>query len=69
MEQAAQGSSRGPKLLEFKESFDKALRNMVSIWNGPLWSQELDSAILVCAFQLRTLCNSMILFERKAILP
>lgn len=63
MEQAAQGSSRGPKLLEFKESFDKALRNIVSIWNGPLWSQEFDSAILVCPFQLRTLCNSMILFE------
>lgn len=47
-----------PSLLEFKKCLDSALRHMVCFLSGPVWSQELDSTILVCPFQLRTVCDS-----------
>lgn len=34
-------------LPEFKRSLDNALRHRVRFWGSPIWSQELDSMILV----------------------
>jgi len=42
MEQAAQGSGHGPKLLEFKEHLNRVLRHRVCILGGTVWSQGLD---------------------------
>jgi len=42
MEQADQGRADGPKLLEFKEHLDRALRHRVCILGGTVWSQGLD---------------------------
>ena len=50
-EQAPQGSGQDPKLPEFKEHFDNVPRHRVCCLGGPEWSQELDSMILVSAFQ------------------
>ena len=55
MEQAAQGSGHGPKLPEFKEHLDSALRHRVWVLEGPVGTQELDSMILVGSFQHRIL--------------
>jgi len=35
-----------PKLLEFNTFMHSALRNMVLVLGGPLWSQELESMIV-----------------------
>ena len=43
MEQAAQGSGRGPELPEFKEPLDNAIRHRVWILSGPVWGQGLES--------------------------
>jgi len=57
--QAAQGSGHSPKLQEFKEHLDNSLRYHVWILCGPVWSQELNSMILVGTFQLGLFCDSM----------
>ena len=56
MEQAAQGS--GCTLQEF---MDNTMRHRVWILGGPVWSQELESVVLVGPFQLRIFYGSMIL--------
>ena len=48
-----------PSLTEFKKHLDNALRHRVWFLGGPVWSQELDSMILVGPFQLRIFCGSM----------
>lgn len=50
-EQAPQGYS--PKLLEFMKCLDSTLWNKVWILGDPVWTQELDSMILVHLFQLK----------------
>lgn len=40
---ATQGSDRSPKLMEFKELLDNALRHRVCIFGGSLWNQESES--------------------------
>ena len=60
MERAAQGSGHGPELPEFKEHLDTSLRHRVWFLGGPVWSQELDSMILVGPFQLKIFYDSMI---------
>ena len=57
MEQAAQGSGNGPRLLEFKEHLDNTLRHRISISGGPVWSQDLDLMILVDPFQLYSILS------------
>ena len=52
MEWAAQGCGHSTELLEFKGSLDTASRHKVRIL-GDVWSQELDSVILMGTFQLR----------------
>ena len=46
MEQAPQGCSHVPKLLEFKWCLENTLRHWDWIWGGALWSQRLDSMVL-----------------------
>lgn len=46
MEHASQSSCHGLKLLEFEELLDNALRHWVSMLDGPMWNQKLDSMIL-----------------------
>ena len=53
IEQAHLGSVHGPKMLELKECWGTTLRRRVWVLSGPVWSQELDSVILVGPFQLR----------------
>ena len=38
LEQAAQGSGHGPKLMEVKECLDNTLRHRGWILSGPVWS-------------------------------
>ena len=52
MERAAQGCGHNTELLEFKGSLDTASRHKIQIL-GDVWSQELDSVILMGTFQLR----------------
>ena len=59
LEQAPQGSGHGPKLLEFKKRLDNALSHTVWFLGGPVWSQELDSMILMGLFQLRISYDSI----------
>ena len=59
LEQASQGSGHSPNLLEFKKHLDNALRHRFCILGGPVWNQELDSAISMCPIQLRIFCNSL----------
>ena len=59
LEQAPQGSGHGPKLLEFKKHLDNALSHTVRFFGGPVWSQELDSMILMGLFQLRISYDSI----------
>lgn len=47
---APQGGGHGPRLPEFKECLDTALRHRVWILGGPVLSQGLDSAIPVGRF-------------------
>jgi len=51
MERVPQGSGHDPKLLQLKH-LDKALRNMFLFFGWSVWSQEVDSVILVGPFQL-----------------
>ena len=60
LEQAPQGSGHGPKLLEFKKRLDNALSHTVWFLGGPVWSQELDSMILMGSFQLGLFSDSMV---------
>ena len=46
-------------LMEFKKHWDNTLRHRVWFLGGPEQSQELDSMILVGAFQLRIVYESM----------
>lgn len=67
LEQAPQGSGRGTQLVQVREcsqSLDGALSHRVSILGGPVWGQELDSIILMCQFQLRLFCDSIIKLTR-----
>ena len=59
MEQAAQGSEHGPDLPELKKHLDNMLRCRVWVLGGPVWSQELDSMILVCPLQLGIVNDSV----------
>ena len=52
-EQAAQGNGHSPRLLEFKEHLDSALRRGVWVWGDPVWSQVLNCMISVGPFQVR----------------
>jgi len=61
VEWAAQGSGHSPELLEFKELLDSTLRHRVWILGGSVWSQGLDSRILVGPFQLGIFYVSMCL--------
>ena len=54
VERAAQGSGHCLKRLEFKKHLDNGLRHWVWILGGLLWSQELESMVLVGLFQLKT---------------
>ena len=47
-----QGSGHGPELLEFKEHLDMTLKHWVCILGGPVWSQGLDSVVVVGPLQL-----------------
>jgi len=49
-----------PQVPEFNEHLGKAFRYRVWILGGPLWSQELDSMILVSPFQPGIFHNSVI---------
>jgi len=51
LEQASQCSGHSPKLTEFQKHLDNTL-TYIWFWGGPMWSQELDSMILVGPFQL-----------------
>jgi len=66
MEQAAQGSGHGLKLLKFKKRFDNILRFIVELLHWPLWHQQLDS-ILRGPFQLRISYDY--LCSRSALYP
>jgi len=59
-----QVSGPGLKLLEFKKSLDKALRHMVWILGGLVWSHKLDWLILMGPFQLGIFYDSMITSSR-----
>lgn len=52
-EGSCQASAHSTKPEGVQEASDSALRHMMSFLDGPLRSQELDSVILVDAFQLR----------------
>lgn len=67
LEQAPQSCGYGHMLLEFKKSLENALRKMVSILGGLIWSQGLGSMILVSPFQLRGFYDSMIQTVRRAL--
>jgi len=54
------GSGYSPKFQEFKEHLDSTLRHRVWILGGPMWSQELNSAMLVDPFQLRIFYDSQL---------
>jgi len=54
-----QGSAHSPKLPEFKEHLDNALRHKVWILGGPMWSWRLELMILLSSFQFRIFCDSM----------
>lgn len=62
MKQAAQGNDDDYKLLEFRKHLDNAHGYRVCILGGPVWSQELDSMILMGSFQLTIQYDSVILF-------
>ncbi|KAK4811152.1 hypothetical protein QYF61_019783 [Mycteria americana] len=49
-----------PSLSVFKKCLDNALRYMVSLLGCPVWSQELNSMILVGPFQLRVFYDSIV---------
>lgn len=53
LEQTPQSSGHSPRLLEFKECLDNALRHKVWVLSGPMWSHELNSKFLVGPFQLQ----------------
>ena len=44
---------------EFKEHLDTALRHRVWIWGGAVQSQELNSVILGCLFQVKIFHDSV----------
>jgi len=48
-----------PSLMELKKRVDNSLRHRVWILGGPLWSQGLDSVILVGPFKPGVFCDSM----------
>lgn len=58
---APQGSGHGPKLPEFKEHLDSALRPRIWMLSGVLWSQELDSVFFVSPFWVRIFYDSICL--------
>jgi len=58
MEQAAQGTGHGPKLLEFKEHLESSLRHRIWLSGGPVWGLELDM-ILMDPFQPGMFCGSL----------
>ena len=39
-----------PRVLEFREHLDSTVRHWVRLLRGPVWSQELDSMIIVGPF-------------------
>ena len=47
-------------LLEFKKCLDNALSHTARFLCGPMWSQGLDSVILMGLYQLQILSNSII---------
>lgn len=57
-----QGSGHSAELPEFKEHWT-LLSDIVWILGGPLWSQELDSMILMGHFQLGMLYDSNLMTE------
>ena len=58
MEWAVQGCGHSPKLPEFKEYLDSALRCRVWILGGAVRGQEVDSVFLMRPFQLGIFCDS-----------
>jgi len=68
LEQAPQGNGHGLRLLEFKKCLDSVLRHRIWILRGAVWSQELDSVILVCPSQLRIFYVSVILWHLLTVL-
>ena len=50
----AVGTARVP---EFRERLGSALRHVAWFWGDPVWSQGLDSMVLVGSFQLRIFCE------------
>jgi len=56
-ELAPQGSDHSTELLEFRERLGCTLRHTAWFWGDPVWSQGLDSMVLVGPFQLRTFCG------------
>mgnify|MGYP001856029944 FL=1 len=61
MEQAAQGTGHGPKLLGFNEHLNNAYRHRDFILGGLVWNQELNMIFLVGPFQLRIFYGYMII--------
>jgi len=56
-----QSSGHSIELMEFREHLDNTFRHRVGILGGAVWSQELDSwMILVGPFRLRIFCECMI---------
>jgi len=58
LEQTPQSSGHSPRLLEFKECLDNALRHRIWALGGSLWSQELGTEILLGPFQRGIFCDS-----------
>jgi len=59
MELAAQGSEHGPKLPELKQHLD--------VLGAPVWSQVLDSVILVGPFQLSIFYDSVRFYKHTYV--
>ena len=60
MEQPAQGSGHGSKMLEFKEYVNNNLRHRVWLLSGRVWSLELDSVTLTGPFQIEIFYDCVI---------
>lgn len=47
-----------PTLLELREHLDTALKHRVWVLGGAVWSQDLNSVVVVGFFQLTVVCGS-----------
>ena len=59
---APEGCGHRIDLMEFKEHLDSALRRRIWIWGGVVLSRGLHAMIPVGPFQLKIVCNSVVLW-------